>query len=232
MHLDIVHCGRAAIKPCSCRKRRFQARLAFLALQAFKHRGFFAADICARAAMDEDVKIIARFAGIFADQARCISLGNCGLQHLGFIDKFAANVDIGRARAHRKASDQRAFDQLVRIVADDLAVFAAAGFGFIGVDDKEIGAFGRRRLGHEAPLHPRRETSPAAPAQARCLDLVDNRIIANGEQSLGLIPIAAFLRSFQVPRLKAMDVGEDAVFVMRASCGIPRVVSGQHGHVA
>src|ERR1051325_9752282 len=48
-----------------------------------------------------------------------------------------------------------ALDQLVRIVADDLAVLAAAGLGFVGVDDEEIGFAGLGLLGHEAPFHPR-----------------------------------------------------------------------------
>src|SRR3546814_11428968 len=51
---DIVDGRRAAIKPRARRERRFQARLALLALEAFDHRGFFAADIGAGPAVDED----------------------------------------------------------------------------------------------------------------------------------------------------------------------------------
>jgi hypothetical protein len=65
---DVVDRGRAAIKARTSRERRLEARLALLAFQAFDHRGFFAADIGARAAVDEDVEIIARAAGVLADQ--------------------------------------------------------------------------------------------------------------------------------------------------------------------
>src|SRR3546814_11785736 len=43
--LDIVDRRRAAIEARARRKWRLQARLALLALEAFDHRGFFAADI-------------------------------------------------------------------------------------------------------------------------------------------------------------------------------------------
>ena len=57
--LDIVHRRWAAIKTCACREWRFQAGLPLFAFKAFDHRGFFAADIGACAAMDEHVKVIA-----------------------------------------------------------------------------------------------------------------------------------------------------------------------------
>src|SRR3546814_1409048 len=68
-------------------------------------------------------------------------------------------------RAHREARDQRAFDQLVRIVTDDLAVLARTGFGFVGVDDEEARAVGARLLRHERPFEPRGEARAAAAAQ-------------------------------------------------------------------
>src|SRR5450759_4464058 len=43
--LDVLHGGRAAIEADIGRERRLQARLAFLAFQAFQQRGFLAADI-------------------------------------------------------------------------------------------------------------------------------------------------------------------------------------------
>src|SRR3546814_17185631 len=60
------------------RKWRLEARLALLALEAFEHRGLFAADIGARAAMDEDVEIIARAARVLAAEALAIGLGDGG----------------------------------------------------------------------------------------------------------------------------------------------------------
>jgi hypothetical protein len=64
----IVHRGRAAIKPRPRRKWRLHARHALAPFKAFQKRGFFAADIGARAVMQIEVEIPARFAGVRADQ--------------------------------------------------------------------------------------------------------------------------------------------------------------------
>src|SRR3546814_6893991 len=86
-----------------------------LALQAFDLVGLLAADIGARAAMDEDFEIIARAAGVLADEALFIGLGDGGEERLRLADELAANVDIGGPRAHGETGDQRALDQLVTI---------------------------------------------------------------------------------------------------------------------
>ena len=213
--LNVVDGGRVAIQADAGGERRLEARLALLALQAFDHRGFFAADIGAGAAVNEHVEIIARPAGVLADQLGFVGFGDGGKQHLGFADIFAADVDIGGACPHRETGDERAFDQLVRIVADDFAVLAAAGLGLVGVDDEVARALGARRLGHERPFHAGREPCPATAAQARCLDRVDDRVGAHGEQRLGVGPVATLLRGSQIPRLEAVEVREDAVFVLK-----------------
>src|SRR3546814_633090 len=142
----------------------------------------------------------------------------CG-EGFGLADELAAYIDIGRPRAHREAGDQRAFDQLVRIVADDLAVLAGAGLGFIGVDDEEIGTALAGLLGHEAPLHAGREARAAAAAQTRRFDRLDDLVLADSHQRLGIIPVPALLRRLQVPGLEPVDVGEDAVLVGERSDG-------------
>ena len=43
-------------------------------------------------------------------------------------------------RAHGEAGDQAALDQVMRIVAQDLAVLAGAGLGFVGIDDEIVRA--------------------------------------------------------------------------------------------
>src|SRR3546814_1770220 len=75
---DVIDRRRAAVEPRPRRKWRLEARLALLALEAFEHRGLFAADIGARAAMDEDVEIIARAARVLAEEALAIGLGDGG----------------------------------------------------------------------------------------------------------------------------------------------------------
>ena len=67
--LDVVDRRRAAVEARAGRERRLQARLAPLALQAFEHRGLFAADVGARAAVDEEVEVVAGAGGVLAEQA-------------------------------------------------------------------------------------------------------------------------------------------------------------------
>src|SRR6185503_6907975 len=99
--LDVVDRRRAAIEPRARRKRGLEPRLALLPLEAFDHRGLFAADIGAGAAVDEDVEIVTRSAGVLADQPGVIGLGHGSKQRLRLADVFAADVDIGGARTHR-----------------------------------------------------------------------------------------------------------------------------------
>ena len=80
---------------------------------------------------------------------------------------------------------------------------------------RKLGLPGLGLLGHEAPLHAGREAGAAAAAQARRLDHVDDRVLADGHQFLGIVPVAARLRRLQVRRLEAVDVGEDAVLVLQ-----------------
>src|SRR6185503_8833896 len=103
--------------------------------------------------------------------------------------------------------------QLVRIVADDLAVLAAPRFRFISVDDQGVGFAGLWLLWHEGSFHAGREARAAAAAKPRRLHLVDDRVLPDREQRLGIVPIAALLRRRKVRRLEAVDVGEDAVLV-------------------
>src|SRR5690606_34085926 len=106
------------------------------------------------------------------------------------------------------------------IVADDFAVLAGAGLGFVGVDDEEAGAAVLALLRHEGPLHAGGEACAATTAQAGGLYLVDNRVLPAGDQRPGVVPIAAHLRCLQPPFLETVEIGEDAVLVsehLRAS---------------
>ncbi len=203
--LDIVDRRRAAIQTSARRERGLEARLALLAFEALKHRHLFAADVRAGTAVDEDVEVVAAACRVLAEQAGVVAFLDGAPQDLGLADELAADVDVGRPRAHGEAGNQRAFQQLMRIVADDLAVLAGAGLGLVRVDDQEIGLTGLRLLGHEAPLHAGREAGAAAPAQSGGLDRVDDRVLADGHQRLGIVPVPALLRSLQPRLLEAVD---------------------------
>jgi hypothetical protein len=220
--LDVVDRRRAAIKAGTRRERWLQPRLALLPLEALQHRGLFAADVSASATVHEHVEVVARPACVLADEAAIIGLGDRREQRLGLADIFATDVDVGGACAHREPGDQRALDQLVRIVADDLAILAAARLGFIGVYDKEVRPIGLRLLGHERPFGAGREPCPAAATQTRRLHHVDDRVLAERHQILGVVPIAAHDSRVDIPRLETVDVGKDAVLIGEHQAHSPR----------
>ena len=104
IEFDIVDRRRAAVEAHIGRKRRLQARLALLALEAFQQRRLFAADIGAGAVMDVDVEIVAVLV-VLADQPGVIGLVDRALQRLALADELAAHIDVGRDRAHGEAGD-------------------------------------------------------------------------------------------------------------------------------
>ena len=148
-----------------------------------------------------------------ADEVCLISLVDRGLQPLALEDVLAPNVDIAGVRLHRDARDQAPLDQEVRIVAHDLPVFAGSRFGFVRVDD-EVGGTRRIGLWHEGPLETGREAGAPAPAQAGGLHLVDDPLLALLDQRLRAVPCAARARALEPPVAEAVEVGEDAVFVV------------------
>src|SRR5258708_2859208 len=77
--LDIVHGRRAAVETHVGWEWRLEPRLAFLALEAFKQRGFLAADVGAGAVVHVHLVIIARAAGILAEQPGFVGLIDRGL---------------------------------------------------------------------------------------------------------------------------------------------------------
>ena len=91
--------------------------------------------------MDEDIEVVAAAACIFAYQAFFVGFLDCSLKHRGFMVELAPDVDVSCQAVHRAASNETAFDELVRVFAHDFAVFACPGFAFVGVDD-EIAGFG------------------------------------------------------------------------------------------
>ena len=226
IELDVVDRRRGAVEADIRRKGRLHARHALLALERLEHRGLFAADIGARAVMDINV---ARppVDIVLADQPRLIGLVDRRLQALPLEDILAANIDVGRLRAHRERSDERTLDESVRIVPHDLAVLAGAGFGFVGVDDEVMRALGVDRLGHERPFEAGWKACAAATAQTRSLHLADDPIAPLVDQRLRIVPLPARAGALQADVAQAIEIGEDAVLVLEHRR--PQTLSGAAG---
>ena len=164
--------------------------------------------------MERNIKIPARPGGVLTQQAFIISLCNRVQQVGTLVIKFAAYINVATVRAHRETGDQRALQQLMRLVSQNVAVLACARLGFIGIDHQVMrAAIGL--LGHERPLHPGRESRAAAPAQTGLFHLFDNPVTALGQDVLRIVPVAALLRRHEVMRLPAIEIYKYAVFIIK-----------------
>ena len=112
------------------------------------------------------------------------------------------DVVVAHGDAHRVRADGHAFDQRMRVVADDVAVLERARLAFVGIADEVFLA--RELARHEAPLQAGRETGAAAAAQAGGLQVGDDllgrdllfqdaaqRRIAAALDVVGQVPVVA-----------------------------------------
>ena len=170
---DVIDDGRAAVEADDGREGRLDARIAAFAFKRFHQRGFFAAFVGARAGVNQQIVIEAAAKNIFAEVAALVSLLDGFFDQIENVTIFAANIDEAAIGSDGAAGDDHAFDQLVRIHFHQRAIFAGAGFGFVGVAD-DVFRF-RAVLGHERPLHAGGEACAAASTQIGFLDFVDDR---------------------------------------------------------
>ena len=116
-----------------------------------------------------------------------------------------------RLRAHRQPGDHHAFNHRVRIVLENQPVFAGPGLALVAIA-QNVFRLGRL-LGHERPLHPGRESRPAAPAQAGILDLIDDGVRLHAERLLhGLVAVKLEV-AVDVGRTHAKAPGDDFYLV-------------------
>ena len=210
--LDIVDRRRAAVEPGIGGERGLDPRHPLLALKAFQQPGLLAADIGAGAAMDDDVEIPPRSAGVGADQPGFARFLDRRFQPFRLAEEFAPDIDEGGMGSHGETGEQRTFNQFMRIVPYDIAILAGSGLALVRIDD-QVGRPAVRFLRHERPFQPGREPGSAAAAQAGILDLLDQRIAAPREQLPGAVPVAAPSRSGEPPVVLPVEVGEDAVLI-------------------
>ena len=133
---------------------------------------------------------------VFAQELCVIGFVNGALKRFAFADIFAAHVNIASVRAHSETGNQATFDQRMRVMAHDFAVFTGAGLGLIGIDHQVM----RAAIGyfwHERPFKTRREARATATAKAGRLHLIDDPVLALGNQPLGIIPMTTRHRARQ-----------------------------------
>jgi hypothetical protein len=98
-----------------------------------------------------------------------------GLEDLVAVEDLAVDIVVADLRAKHVAGDRHTLDQLVRVVAQDIAVLEGARLALVAVADDVLVALEGAR--HEAPLQACREARTAATAQRAGLEL-GNDVVA------------------------------------------------------
>jgi hypothetical protein len=162
--------------------------LAAAALEGLEKGRFLAADICAGPRVNGDLEseIGAEDAG--PEESRIPRFADRFAKAGGDQGVLAAHIDVSRADADAVGGDDEAFDQLVRGADQDETVLERARLTLVGVDAE---VFRRAAPRHEPPLHARRKSGPAPPAQHGFPDLADDRLRRHGRDRLAGRPVAA-----------------------------------------
>ena len=161
----LLHQRGPAKEPNLGRKRRALPRQPALALDAFEHRRFLAADIGARTPAQVDL---------------CIRRQSSGFDrlNLAFEDRmalrvFVAQINVDVRGLDHPGGDQHPFQKSMRIGFEEIAVLEGAGLALVAIDRHQPG---RRLLAYQPPLTAGRKTGAAEPAQTRMLEGFDHLI--------------------------------------------------------
>src|SRR6266850_1267456 len=159
-------------------KRRLVARLGSMSLNRLHQRGFLAADVAAGA--DEDFEFEIKFAteDFLSEKAGATAAADLFAKDFFLKMILVADVENAALRAGDNAGDEHAFDEEMRQMRHDEAVFDRAGLAFIGVADN---VFHRVALfADELPLHAGRKSGSAHTAKFRSLELRDGIVEGAG----------------------------------------------------
>ena len=177
--LHIVDHGRPAVKTHHRREGRLDAGVASQALQGIQQSGLFAAFIGARPRMGAKLEIEPGAAQVLAEIAAAVGFRQRPIDNLEEVAILASNIDETLVSLDGIARDDNAFDELMRVILHQGAVFAGAGLALIRVAHHVLGL--RRLLGDKTPFHARIEAGAAAAAQAGVLHLVDDVFRFHGQ---------------------------------------------------
>ena len=149
---------------------------------------------------------------VLANELGLVRFLDRALHRFALGDVLTANVDVAGVRLHRERRDQAAFDQQMRIVTHDVAIFAGSWLGLVRIHNEVVRPI-LHLLRHEAPLQARRKARAATAAQAALLHLRYDPITPGVEHVLGAIPGAALLCALQVRAARSVEIEKDAILV-------------------
>ena len=131
----------------------------------FDHRRLFAANIGAGAA--------AKLDEAFVDDAGLLKRRDLMRENMQHGRIFVAHIEIDALGLDRPGGDQRAFEHLLRIALEIIAVLEGAGLALVAVDGHQpragVGA-------HDLPFAPGGKARAAQPAQAGVGHLLDDGV--------------------------------------------------------
>lgn len=169
----IVHDGRLHVEAeHGWEIRGLDTRIGALAFEGFQQAGLLTANIGAGTLMDIDVEVEAGAEDVFAEKTFGAGFFDGVPDDLGRFGKFAADIDIGEVNIRGKGGDGEAFDELVRVLVEDVAVLECTRLGFVSIDD-DVVVFAVVVF-DEAPLGSGGEAGSASAAQVGSFHHVDD----------------------------------------------------------
>ena len=222
--LHIVHDGRLHIEAeHGWEIRWLDAGVGAFALEGFQKAGFLAANVGAGALVDIDVEVKAGAEDVFPKKTFCAGFLDGVPNNLGRFGKFAAYVDVGEVDIRRVGGDGEAFDELVRILVEDVAVLECAGLGFVAVDDDVVVL--AVVVFDEAPLGTGGEACTATATQVSGFHHVDDLAGLHGDGFLQGLVAAVGDVGLDVGRVAGFaDVSENDAALFR----VRRLEKGSH----
>jgi len=169
-------------RPRLHRKRRFVARFGSMPLNRLHQRGFLAADVAAGAHKDFEFEIKFAPEDFFPEEAGVTAAADLFAEDFFLQMILVADVENAALRASDNAGDEHAFNQEMRQMRHDEAVFDRAGLAFIGVADDVF--HGVALFADEIPLHAGGKSSSAHAAKFRSLELSEDVVEGSGLHEL------------------------------------------------
>ena len=91
-----------------------------------------------------NIEVISRPTGILSDHALGIGLFDCLLKLNLLVPELASPVNVGSLCSHTETNNEGSFDKLMRVMSQDLSVFASARLRLVRVDN-QVGWSGKER---------------------------------------------------------------------------------------
>ena len=209
---DVVDGGGFVFEAVGNGEGRLVARERMFPFEGVEEGSFLTTDVGSGAATDVEVEGKAAVLNIVSEESGFQDFGKAALEEGVGFGVFIAEVDEAARCSGGKASDDHAFDEGIRIVVHEGAVFETTGFTFIGVADDGFRV--TVALGDGVPFDSSGEARSASSGQSGGGDCLDDALGSGATESFGEGGKAAVgLVSFEGVVSFLTDVGKEALFV-------------------